>query len=171
MWCARHRPACRRPQSHTRQWRLILLADLSVPPAESLTANILTERMSSSTRRVLVPMAWPSGKVGRGHLLPDVRGGSPRRFVRVPGGRSVSHGVVAFTGDSVTAEDMLERLESSEGPVADRETALHRLGQYVQWLSDLRLGSVFEAAYDEDGLLAARKVSDSPPVTRTPIPD
>ena len=116
-------------------------------------------------------MAWPSGKVGRGHLLPDVRSDSPRRFVGVPGGRSVSHGVVAFTGDSVTAQDMLERLETSVGPVADRESALYRLDHYVQWLSGLRLGSVFEAAYDEEGVLAARKVSDLPPVVRTPLPD
>lgn len=116
-------------------------------------------------------MAWPSGMVGRGHLLPDIRSSSPRAFVSVPGGRPISHGVVAFTGDSVTARDMLERLESIAGPVSDRETALYRLDKYVQWLSGLTLGSVFEASYDQDGLLAARKVSDSPPATRTPIPD
>lgn len=91
--------------------------------------------------------------------------------MRVPGGRPVSHGIVAVTGDSVTARDMLERLESTTGPVSDRETALYRLDKHVQWLAGLRPGSVFEAAYDEDGLLAARKVSNSPPVTRTPIPD
>ena len=76
-----------------------------------------------------------------------------------------------MAGDLVTAQDILERLETSVGPVADRESALYRLAHYVQWLSGWRLGSVFEAAYDKEGVLAARKVSDLPPVVRTPLPD
>lgn len=127
--------------------------------------------MVSSTRRVLVPITWPQGRVGRGHLLPDIRLHPRTAFVRLPGGRAVSHGMVAFVGASVTAIDMLRRWESAVGPVGEREAALDQLEGYVRWVADQKLGSVFEAAYDSAGLLNARKVSDSAPMERVPIPE
>lgn len=127
--------------------------------------------MSSSTRRVLVPIVWPEGKVGRGHLLPDLRLHERTSFVRVPGGRSVTHGMVAFVGTAVMAADMLDRWESSVGKIEERGAALDQLEGYVRWLAEQRLGRIFEAAYDTNGLLVAKSVSDHLPTLRAPIPD
>ena len=91
--------------------------------------------------------------------------------MRVPGGRDVSHGMVAFVGEAVTASDMLNRWESTIGRLDDRESALDHLEGYVRWIAGQKLGSVFEAGYDGGGRLVARKVSDMVPVKRTPIPD
>jgi hypothetical protein len=79
--------------------------------------------------------------------------------------------MVAFVGQAVTAEDMLDRWESTIGPLDDRESAHEHLERYVRWLAEQKLGSVFEACYDEDGLLIPRKVSDTAPVGRIPIPE
>ena len=128
-------------------------------------------QMASSTRRVLVPIAWPKGIVGRGHLLPDLRAHHRTAFVRVPGGRPVPHGMVAYVGSSVTAADMLARWESSVGPVAKRDVALDDLEAYVRWVSGQKIGSVFEAVYDTNGMLTPRKISDSAPTERIPIPE
>jgi hypothetical protein len=118
-----------------------------------------------------VPIVWPEGKVGRGHLLPDVRPHERNSFVRVPGGRSVAHGMVAFVGTSVTAADRLARWESTIGRVEEREAALDQLEGYVRWLDEQRLGSIFEAEYDRGGVLVAKKVSDHLPRRRSPIPE
>lgn len=120
---------------------------------------------------MLVPITWPKGKVGRGHLLPDLRSSDRTAFVRVPGGRTASHGMVAFVGNSVTAVDMLERWESTVGQVADREAALDHLEGYVRWVASQPLGSVFEAHYDRMGLLVASKISNAPPKVSRPIPE
>lgn len=127
--------------------------------------------MSSSTRRVLVPIAWPTGKVSRGHLLPDLRSRTRTSFVRVPGGREVSHGMVAFVGKPVSARDMFSRWESSVGDIAQPQEALDLLEGYVRWASTQKLGSVFEAAYDSRGMLVARKVANSFPTSKSPIPE
>ena len=79
--------------------------------------------------------------------------------------------MVAFVGASVTAIDMLRRWESAVGPVGEREAALDQLEDYVRWVAGQKLGRVFEAAYDSAGLLNARKVSDSAPMDRVPIPE
>jgi hypothetical protein len=79
--------------------------------------------------------------------------------------------MVAFVGRPVTAADMLEKWESSLGPVAERTEALDQLEGYVRWAATQRLGSVFEAAYDSGGVLVARKVADSIPVVKVPIPE
>ena len=127
--------------------------------------------MTGSTKRLLFPIAWPAGKVGRGHLLPDLRARERSAFARVPGGRPASHGMVGFVGTAVTAADMLARWEATVGQVADRARTLDELEAYVQWLAQQRLGTVFEASYDRGGLLVARKVGDHPPVRRVPIPE
>ena len=123
-----------------------------------------------TTKRVLVPVTWPAGKVGRGHLLPDFRGGHRNGFISVPGGRRVSHGMVAFAGKPVAAADMLERWESTIGSVGDREDALDRLEGYVRWVATQKLGSVFEAAYDASGALVPRKVADVPRAPQVRLP-
>ena len=46
-----------------------------------------------------------------------------------------------------------------------------QLEGYVRWAATQRLGSVFEAAYDSGGVLVARKVADSIPVVKVPIPE
>ena len=120
---------------------------------------------------MLVPIGWPEGKVGRGHLLPDLRRHERTSFVRVPGGRSVTHGMVAFVGTEVTAADMVERWESTVAPLEDPASALDQLEGYVRWLAGQRLGSIFEATYDTNGLLVARKISDRVPILTVPIPD
>jgi len=79
--------------------------------------------------------------------------------------------MVAFVGQAVTAEDMLDRWESTIGPLDDRESAREHLERYVGWIASQKLGSVFEACYGEDGLVIPRKVSDTVPVKRTPIPE
>ena len=79
--------------------------------------------------------------------------------------------MVAFVGESVTARDMLERWESSIGKVIERNDALDLLEGYVRWAATQKLGSVFEAAYDSHGLLVARKVANSIPTRKSPIPD
>ena len=79
--------------------------------------------------------------------------------------------MVAFVGEPVTAEDMLEKWESSVGPVANRRKALDHFVGYVRWAAKQRLGSVFEATYDTGGVLIARKVAGSLPVAKVPIPD
>ena len=127
--------------------------------------------MVSATRRVLVPIEWAGGRVRRGHLLPDLRSTPRTAFVRVPGGQDVSHGMVAFVGEAVTASDMLNRWESTIGRLDDRESALDHLEGYVRWIAGQTLGSGFEARYDGAGLLVARKVSDTVPGKRTPIPE
>lgn len=127
--------------------------------------------MANSTKRILFPITWPAGNVGRGHLLPDLRAHDRTAFVRLPGGKSASHGMVGFVGDSVTAADMLVRWEATAGTVENRERALEELDRYVRWLHRQRLGTVFEAAYDRAGLLVARKVGDHPPTRRAPIPE
>ena len=127
--------------------------------------------MASSTKRVLVPITWPIGKVGRGHLLPDLGQHARSGFIRVPGGRAVTHGMVAFVRSSVTAEDMLEKWQTSLGQIAERQQALDLLEGYVRWLSTQQLGSVFEAAYDSNGVLGARKLASSPPTAKIPIPE
>lgn len=91
--------------------------------------------------------------------------------MRVPGGRPVRYGMVAFVGKEVTAVAMLERWEDCLGPVDERTGALDRLEGYVRWTAAQRLGSVFEAAYDPSGVLVARKVADSLPVVKFPIPE
>jgi hypothetical protein len=120
---------------------------------------------------MLVPVTWPAGKVGAGHLLPDLRTRVRRLFVRVPGGKDVPHGMVAFVGTAVTAEDMLEKWESSLGEVAERDKALDQLEGYLRWIATQKLGSVFEAAYDSKGRLAARKIASSLPVVSAPLPE
>jgi hypothetical protein len=127
--------------------------------------------MASSTKRILFPITWPAGKVGRGHLLPDLRARQRTAFACVPGGRPASHGMVGFVGTAVTAVDMLVRWEASVGQVEDRERTLDELEGYVRWVAQQRLGTVFEASYDSGGLLVARKVGDQPPVRRVPIPE
>ena len=79
--------------------------------------------------------------------------------------------MVALVGSRVTAADMLERWAATVGRIDDRESALDQLEGYVRWLANQRLGSVFEAAYDGNGMLVAKKVSDHPPTCRAPIPD
>jgi hypothetical protein len=79
--------------------------------------------------------------------------------------------MVAFVGTEVTAVAMLEKWEDCLGPVDERGGALDRLEAYVRWTAAQRLGSVFEAAYDSSGILVARKVADSLPAVRLPIPE
>jgi hypothetical protein len=79
--------------------------------------------------------------------------------------------MVAFVGEPVTASDMLDRWVSSIGHVAERADALDRLEGYVRWAAIQKLGSVFEAVYDSNGTLVARKVADSIPTRKSPIPD
>jgi hypothetical protein len=79
--------------------------------------------------------------------------------------------VVAFVGTPVTAADMLDRWESTVGRVHDRASALAQLEEYVRWLAAQRLGGVFEAAYDGDGVLVAKWVSNHLPARKIPIPD
>lgn len=127
--------------------------------------------MPSFTKRILFPITWPACKVGRGHLLPDLRARPRTAFARVPGGRPASYGMVGFVGSAVTAADMLARWEATVGEVEDRDRTLDELEVYVQWVARQRLGSIFEASYDRGGLLVARKVGDHPPVRRVPIPE
>ena len=91
--------------------------------------------------------------------------------MRVPGGREVSHGMVAFVGESVTARDMLDRWESNIGKLAQPDDALDLLEGYVRWASTQKLGCVFEAVYDSTGMLVARKVANSIPTRKSPIPE
>jgi hypothetical protein len=79
--------------------------------------------------------------------------------------------MVGFVGEAVTARDLLERWESTVSPVEEREDALDLLEGYVRWVATQKLGSVFEAAYDSNGMLVARKVANSIPVRRSSIPD
>jgi len=79
--------------------------------------------------------------------------------------------MVGFVGTSVTAADMLARWEATVGRIEDRERTLDELEGYVRWVAQQRLGTIFEASYDSDGLLVARKVGDHPPVRRVPIPE
>ena len=71
--------------------------------------------------------------------------------------------MVAYVGVAVTAGEMLDRWESTIARVGGREEALDHLEGYVRWVAEQRLGSIFEAGYDSDGLLVATKVSDVPP--------
>jgi hypothetical protein len=138
--------------------------------SDARLAALASSRADSSTRRMLVPVAWPTGKVGRGHLVPDLRAHARSSFIRLPGGRTASHGMVAFVGNSVSALDMLERWESSVGKLVGPEEALEELAGYVRWLAAQKLGGVFEAAYDSNGMLVPRKVADSVPVQKVAIP-
>jgi hypothetical protein len=66
---------------------------------------------------------------------------------------------------------MLDRWESRVGPLSDPVQALDHLEGYVRWLLPQRLGSIFEAFYDRDGLLVPRKVSDHLPRRAAPLPE
>jgi len=79
--------------------------------------------------------------------------------------------MVAFVGGPVTAQDMLDRWESNVGNVRERDEALDTLEAYVHWAATQKLGSVFAAVYDTSGVLVARKVADSIPTRRSPIPE
>jgi hypothetical protein len=79
--------------------------------------------------------------------------------------------MISFVGTSVTAADMLARWEATVGQIEDQARTLDELERYVRWVAQQRLGTVFEASYDSEGLLVARKVGDLPPVQRVPIPE
>lgn len=127
--------------------------------------------MASVTKRVLVPVTWPAGRVGRGHLLPDLRQHEPRTFVRVPGGRPASHGMVAFVGEPVSAGDMLARWEATLGPLGDRQRAVDELEAYVVWVARQPLGAIFAASYERGDVMVVQKVADHLPTHRVPVPD
>src|SRR4029453_16547252 len=126
-----------------------------------------------ATRHLPVPIHMPEGKVGRGHLLPELRSlAKPARgFVRVPGGKTVEYGMVAFLGSILTPEDMLKRWEAEVGAVDDRHTALATLSRYVAALADLRIGNVVQIRYDELGFADVVKIQNTPPTSRqAPLP-
>ncbi len=127
--------------------------------------------MKNFTRRLLVPIDWQTGKVGRGFLLPDLRPAQRAAFVRIPGGRQMSHGMVAFVRPAVTAGDLLARWKKTVAVVEGDERALDELEGYVRWVAQQPLGAIFQASYDSRGTLSANKVANGPPVRRVPIPD
>jgi hypothetical protein len=117
----------------------------------------------ASVRRLPVPITLPSGRVGRGHLLPDLALVQPSEFIRVPGGRRVRHGMIAYVAADVDAAEMLARWERDVGPVVDRPAALVRLQAYVAEVARLKLGNVVELEYLAEGGLRLKKLSDTPP--------
>src|SRR5512134_3666918 len=123
----------------------------------------------TSVRKLPFPISMPSGRVGRGHLLPDLSlVGKPKDFVRVPGGRRVRYGMLGFVGSGVSALDMLERWAREVGPVADQGEALARLRAYVDEVARLKIGNVVEIEYSQQGMPRLTKVSDTPPVQFKP---
>jgi hypothetical protein len=110
-----------------------------------------------------VPITLPNGRVGRGHLFPDLAPVQPSQFIRVPGGQRVRHGMIAFVGADVDAAEMLARWERDLGPVPDRPAALTRLQAYVAEVARLKLGNVVELEFLAGGGLRLSKLSDTPP--------
>jgi hypothetical protein len=125
----------------------------------------------TGTRHLPVPISMPTGKIGAGHLLPQLRvvthpaGG----FVQVPGGMSVEHGMVAFLGSTVTPDDMVARWESEVGAIEDRNAALATLTAYTRALAHLKIGNVIQARYDGAGFAGLLKIQDGPPPSSSPL--
>ena len=117
-----------------------------------------------TTRKLPFPITLPSGRVGRGHLLPDLFfAGEPSGFVRVPGGKRVKYGMIGFVGQEIGVADMLERWEREVGPVTDREAARVLLLAYVDAIAALKLGNVVSVEYSAGGVLRLKKISEAPP--------
>lgn len=126
---------------------------------------------AATVRKLAVPIALPTGRVGRGHLVPDLLAtDQPRNFIRVTGGRRVKYGMIAFVGIELGAADLLARWEREVGPVSDRAAGLKSLAAYLLEVSRLRLGNVVAAEYSSEGLPRLRKLRDTPPAMAGPKP-
>lgn len=126
---------------------------------------------AATIRRLPIPITLPAGRVGRGHLVPDLSSDAPRGFIRVPGGRRVRYGMVAFVGAAVAPADLLHRWEHEVGPLANRKLAMRRLQGYLAEIARLKLGNIVEVDYSFGGIPRLKKLRDTPPSEVTPLPE
>lgn len=134
-----------------------------------MTEDKSKNRPCATVRKLPFPITLPGGRVGSGHLVPDLSPfAGPRGFIRVPGGRRVKYGMIGFVGTDVGVADMLERWEGEIGPVGNRQAALECLEAYVVEVARFKLGNVVEVDYSDEGIPRLRKLRDAPPGARGP---
>jgi len=122
------------------------------------------------TRKLPVPITWPEGRVGAGHLLPQLILTNPNGFLCVPGHRLVEHGVLAHIGEDVDASDILKRWAREVPAPQQHPEFLARLERYIQQLQGFKIGNVLAIRYAPDSSFQLHKVAERPGTQRAPLP-
>ncbi len=103
-------------------------------------------------------------RIGRGHLVPDLAASSGGGFLRLPGLKRVSFGMIGFLGPPVTTAEILERWrESGTVPLPDEEAA-GAIDGYLRQVQAFKVGMIVEISYGPGGFVLTM-------VARTPRAD
>ena len=71
------------------------------------------------------------------------------------------YGLVAYTGNQVIVEDILDRMRASGQPVESLSTARKILELYLERLQGFRIGNILGIAYNDDALdFSLNKLAD-----------
>ena len=124
----------------------------------------------ATTRKLLVPIELPSGRVSQGHLIPQLGVQDQTGFLRLPGSDTVQYGLMAYLGSDVSAKDMLARWRE-DFPPAGRGGHLSLLERYIELLQPFKVGSILTIEYGPGEAFQLRKEADHPPREPSRLPN
>jgi hypothetical protein len=114
-----------------------------------------------SIRRLPVPFDRASRRPGQGHLVPDLGKAESSHFLRLPGLKPFRYGMIAFLGEPVHANEVIERWEASAPLPVSREAAFEAITTYFQQLMEFKVGNLVEITHGPGGFILT-KIADTP---------
>ncbi len=121
--------------------------------------------MSSTTKKLPVAIALPSGRSGGSDfLVPLYSARGSARLVGIGTGRPAAQGLLVYTGASVTALDLLERMEPQVRTSSTESEWLSVLDHYIAALQDFRIGNVVKLSHASLEGVELVKILERPPM-------
>lgn len=102
------------------------------------------------------------GAVGRTFVVPDIVNTDPEGFIGVERPLRAKLAAVAYTGNSVTADAVLQRFWRTPDR-QPRPDAGERLAEYLDQLTAFKIGTVLSISYTHEGRFQLKKEANAPP--------
>ena len=102
------------------------------------------------------------GIVGRSFVVPDIVNTEPEGFIGVERPLRANLATVAYTGNPVTADAVLQLFWRSPDR-QPRPNADELVAEYLDQLSTFKVGNVLSISYTEGGRFQLKKEANAPP--------
>ena len=93
--------------------------------------------------------------------MPDLGKVQSSNFLRLPGLKPFRYGMIAFLGEPVHADEVLQRWEESGPLPMSREAALQAINMYFEQLMNFKVGNIVAITHGPGRFLLA-KVAETP---------